>query len=105
MGRISFEILLEFISTLLVLELALFRRKLFLSTSQDSGCPRENVDAELSASTADAALEFSVSVLASALFASAPRHDVLQHSLAFWTFKSDSVFSSSSCFPAKINHC
>ena len=49
-------------------------RKLFPSTSQDSGCPRENVDAELSASTADAVLEFSVSVLASAFFASAPRH-------------------------------
>ena len=46
----------------------------------------------------DAVLEFSVSVLASAFFASAPRHAVLQHSLAFWTFQSDSVFSSSSCF-------
>ena len=53
---------------------------------------------ELSASTADAAFEFSVSVLASAFFASAPRHDVLQHSLAFWTFQSDSVFSSSMLF-------
>ena len=44
-GRFSFEILLEFISTLLVLQLALFRRKLSPSTSQDSGYPRENVDA------------------------------------------------------------
>ena len=86
MGRISFEILLEFISTLLVLQLALFRRKLSPSTSKDSGCLRENVDAELSASTGDAVLEFSVSVLVSAFFASAPRHAVLQHSLAFWTF-------------------
>ena len=33
------------------------------------------------------------------------RRDVLQYSLAFWTFQSDSVFSSSSCFPAKINRC
>ena len=40
-----FEILLKFISTLLVLELALFCRKLFPSTSQDSGHPRENVNA------------------------------------------------------------
>ena len=36
----------EFMSTLLVLELALFRRKLSPSTSQHSGCPRENVDAD-----------------------------------------------------------
>ena len=70
----GFEILLKFVSTLLVLELALSRRKLFPSTSQDSGCPRENVDAELSASTADAVLEFSVFSLASAFFASALRH-------------------------------
>ena len=32
------------------------------------------------------------------------RQDVLQHSLAFWMLQSDSVFPSSSCFPAKINH-
>ena len=68
MGRISFEILLEFISTLLVLQLALFRRKLSPSTSQDNGCLRENVYA------ANAVLEFSVSVLVSAFFVSAPRH-------------------------------
>ena len=43
MGRISFEILSEFISTLLVLQLALFRRELSPSTSQDSCCLRENV--------------------------------------------------------------
>ena len=36
----------ESISTLLVSELALFCKKLFPSTSQDSGCPRENVDAD-----------------------------------------------------------
>ena len=60
---------------------------------------------ELSASTADAVLEFSLLSLASAFFASAPRHAVLQQCLAFWTFQTDSVFSSSSCFPAKINHC
>ena len=71
--RFSFEILLESISTFLP-ELALFCRKLFPSTSQDTGCPREDVDAELSASTADAVLEFSVLTLASAFFASAPRH-------------------------------
>ena len=41
-----FEIQLESISTLLVLELALFCRRLFPSKSQDSGCPRENVDAD-----------------------------------------------------------
>ena len=46
-----FEILLESISTLLLSELALFCRKLFPSTFQDSGCPREDVDTELSAST------------------------------------------------------
>ena len=46
----------------------------FPSTSQDSDRSRENVGAEPSASTADAVLEFSVSVLASAFFASAPRH-------------------------------
>ena len=63
MGRISFEILFEFVSTLPVLQLALFRRKLSPSTSQDSGHLRENVDAELSASTADAVLEFSVLTL------------------------------------------
>ena len=33
------------------------------------------------------------------------RRDVLQYSLAFWMLQSDSVLSSSSCFPAKINHC
>ena len=48
---------------------------------------------ELSASTADAVLEFSVSVLASASFASAHCHDVLQHSLAFWTRFNLTVFS------------
>ena len=101
----SFEILLEFISTLLVLELALFRRKLSPSTSQDTDRPREDVDAELSASTADAVLEFSVLSLVNASFSSAPHHAVLQHSRAFWTFQSDSVFTCSSCFPAKINHC
>ena len=70
-----FEILLESISTLLLSELALFCRKLFPSTFQDSGCPRENVDAvtsfelsastadAVSASTADAVLEFSVLTL------------------------------------------
>ena len=63
MGRISFEILFEFVSTLPVLQLALFRRKLSPSTSQDSGHLRANVDAELSASTADAVLEFSVLTL------------------------------------------
>ena len=41
-----YEIRLESISTLLLSELALFCRKLFPSTSQDSGCPRENVDAD-----------------------------------------------------------
>ena len=41
-----YEILLESISTLLLSELALFCRKLFPSTSQDSSCPRENVDAD-----------------------------------------------------------
>ena len=100
-----FEILLESISTLLLSELALFCRKLFPSTFQDSGCPREDVDTELSASTADAVLEFSVLTLVNVSFASAPRYTVLQHSLAFWTFQSDSVFLSSSCFPAKINQC
>ena len=44
-------------------EPALFCRKLYPSTSQDGDHPRENVDAELSPSTADAVLEFSVSVL------------------------------------------
>ena len=44
-GRPSFEIPLEFISTLLMSELALFCRKLFPTTSQDSDRPRENVDA------------------------------------------------------------
>ena len=53
----------EIISTWLVSELALFCRKLYPSTSQDGDHPRENVDAELSPSTADAVLEFGVSVL------------------------------------------
>ena len=96
-------------STLLVSELALFCRKLFPSTPKTAIVRVRTLmlvtSFELSASTADAVLEFSVPVLASASFASAPCHDVLQHSLAFWTFQSDSVFSSSSCFPAKINHC
>ena len=46
MGRSSFEIPLEFISTLLMSELALLCRKLFPTTSQESDRPRENVDAD-----------------------------------------------------------
>ena len=45
-GRTSFEILLEFISTLLMSELALLCRKLFPTTSQESDRPRENVDVD-----------------------------------------------------------
>ena len=98
-GRISFEILFEFVSTLPVLQLALFRKKLSPSTCQDSGHPRENVDAELSASTADAVLEFSVLTLLHLLTL------FCNTFLPYWMLQSDSVFSSSSCFPAKINHC
>ena len=161
MGRSSFEILLEFVSTLLMSELALLCRKLFPTTSQESDRPRENVDADnefralcvngrrslaiqcscacqrllrfctLSrfgkfvsvSSLGFVALLAAVQALCSltsqvlelyrldeivVLYqVSCPRNslDVLQHSLAFWMLQSDSVFPSSSCFPAKINHC
>ena len=73
-------------------ELALFRKKLFPTTSQDGDHPRENIDAELSASTAAAVLKFSVLTLVNASFASAPRHAVRNTVLPSGRF-SPTVFS------------